>query len=279
MYMDQASGLRKMRQNNRVKVIAVSGGKGGVGKTNVTLNVAGAMAAQGKRVMVLDADLGLANVDVMLGLRVHRNLSHVLAGECTLDDIIVEGPYGMMIVPATSGTQSMVELSPVQHAELIRAFSEMKTQVDVLLVDTAAGISDMVLSFTRAAEELHLTQSAVSKQVAQLEDMLSHSLFQRIRRRLHLTCGVLALLLTQRHLAEHVAEQDQRGHEGRRSHRIAMAAGINREQRQHHAIEEGEEQHAHAQRRGYPEKAHQGETARGVCGNLPPAGRQIGIDQ
>ncbi|HHQ4597239.1 TPA: AAA family ATPase, partial [Aeromonas veronii] len=128
MYMDQASGLRKMRQNNRVKVIAVSGGKGGVGKTNVTLNVAGAMAAQGKRVMVLDADLGLANVDVMLGLRVHRNLSHVLAGECTIDDIIVEGPYGMMIVPATSGTQSMVELSPVQHAELIRAFSEMKTQ-------------------------------------------------------------------------------------------------------------------------------------------------------
>lgn len=154
MYMDQASGLRKMRQNNRVKVIAVSGGKGGVGKTNVTLNVAGAMAAQGKRVLVLDADLGLANVDVMLGLRVHRNLSHVLAGECTLDDIIVEGPYGMMIVPATSGTQSMVELSPVQHAELIRAFSEMKTQVDVLLVDTAAGISDMVLSFTRAAQDI-----------------------------------------------------------------------------------------------------------------------------
>ena len=154
MYMDQASGLRKMRQNNRVKVIAVSGGKGGVGKTNVTLNVAGAMAAQGKRVLVLDADLGLANVDVMLGLRVHRNLSHVLAGECTIDDIIVEGPYGMMIVPATSGTQSMVELSPVQHAELIRAFSEMKTQVDVLLVDTAAGISDMVLSFTRAAQDI-----------------------------------------------------------------------------------------------------------------------------
>lgn len=154
IYMDQASGLRNMRPSNGVKVIAVSGGKGGVGKTNVTLNVAAAMAADGKRVMVLDADLGLGNVDVMLGLRVHRNLSHVLAGECTIDDIIVEGPYGMMIVPATSGTQSMVELSPVQHAELIRAFSEMKTQVDVLLVDTAAGISDMVLSFTHAAQDV-----------------------------------------------------------------------------------------------------------------------------
>ena len=92
-FLDQASGLRKMRTNNRVKVITVTGGKGGVGKSNVTLNVAVAMAAQGKRVLVLDADLGLANIDVMLGLRVQRNLSHVLSGECTLDEIIVEGPW------------------------------------------------------------------------------------------------------------------------------------------------------------------------------------------
>ena len=112
------------------------------------------MAAQGKRVMLLDADLGLANIDVMLGLRVQRNLSHVLSGECTLDDIIVEGPYGLMIIPATSGTQSMVELKPAEHAGLIRAFSDMKTQIDVLLVDTAAGISDMVLSFSRAAQDI-----------------------------------------------------------------------------------------------------------------------------
>lgn len=152
--MDQASGLRKMRQNNRVKVVAVTGGKGGVGKSNVTLNVAVAMAAQGKRVLVLDADLGLANIDVMLGLRVRRNLSHVLSGECTLDEVIVEGPHGLMIIPATSGTQSMVELSAAEHAGLIRAFSELKTPVDVLLVDTAAGISDMVMSFARAAQDI-----------------------------------------------------------------------------------------------------------------------------
>lgn len=152
--MDQASGLRRMRQNNRVKVVAVTGGKGGVGKSNVTLNVAVAMAAQGKRVLVLDADLGLANIDVMLGLRVRRNLSHVLSGECTLDEVIVEGPHGLMIVPATSGTQSMVELSAAEHAGLIRAFSELKTPVDVLLVDTAAGISDMVLSFARASQDI-----------------------------------------------------------------------------------------------------------------------------
>ena len=99
---DQASGLRRMKQR-MVKVIAVTGGKGGVGKTNVTLNLAMAMAQMGKKVLVLDADLGLANCDVMLGLRVERNLSHVLSGEAELDDILVTGPFGIKIVPATSG--------------------------------------------------------------------------------------------------------------------------------------------------------------------------------
>nr|WP_232513385.1 MinD/ParA family protein [Zobellella denitrificans] len=142
------------KTNNRIQVIAVTGGKGGVGKTNITLNLASAMTALGKRVMVLDGDLGLANVDVLLGIRVTRNLSHVLRGECSLDDILVEGPQGIKIVPATSGNQSMAELSPLEHVSLIRAFGEMSTPLDVLLVDTAAGISDMVLSFARAAQEV-----------------------------------------------------------------------------------------------------------------------------
>ncbi len=154
--IDQASGLRNMKGLQKVKVIAVSGGKGGVGKTNVSLNTAISLAQIGKRVLVLDADLGLANVDVMLGLRVQRNLSHVLSGECEIDDIIIKGPAGVNIIPATSGTQSMVDLTPSEHAGLIRAFSDMQTQFDVLIVDTAAGISDMVLSFTRAAQDVML---------------------------------------------------------------------------------------------------------------------------
>lgn len=154
MIDDQASSLRKMKQSRLIKVIAVTGGKGGVGKTNITLNTAIAMAKQGKRVMVLDADLGLANVDVMLGLRVEKNLSHVLSGECTLDDVLVTGPHGIKIAPATSGSQSMAELSPTQHAGLIRAFSELRTPIDVLIVDTAAGISDMVLSFSKASQDI-----------------------------------------------------------------------------------------------------------------------------
>ncbi|MEP1447796.1 MAG: MinD/ParA family protein [Paraglaciecola sp.] len=154
MIEDQASSLRRMNQSRLIKVIAVTGGKGGVGKTNVTLNTAISLAQQGKRVMVLDADLGLANVDVLLGLRVEKNLSHVLSGECTLDEVLVEGPYGIKIAPATSGSQSMTELTATEHAGLIRAFSELQSQIDVLIVDTAAGISDMVLSFSKASQDI-----------------------------------------------------------------------------------------------------------------------------
>ncbi len=150
---DQANGLRRMNKQ-MVKVISVTGGKGGVGKTNVTLNLAMSLAQLGKRVLVLDADLGLANCDVMLGLRVEKNLSHVLAGEAELDDVIIDGPFGIKIIPATSGSQNMTELAPAEHAGLIRAFSELQTPVDVLLVDTAAGISDMVLSFSRASQDV-----------------------------------------------------------------------------------------------------------------------------
>ena len=151
---DQATGLRNMTLANKTKVVAVTGGKGGVGKTSVSLNTAIALAQSGKNVLVLDADLGLANCDVMLGLRVHKNLSHVLSGEATLDEILIEGPAGIKIVPATSGSIDMVELSPAQHAGLIRAFSELKTPVDVFVIDTAAGITDMVLSFSRASQDV-----------------------------------------------------------------------------------------------------------------------------
>ncbi len=137
-----------------VKVITVTGGKGGVGKTSVSLNLAAALSKLGKKVMLFDADLGLANIDVMLGLRVTKNLGHVLRGECTLKEIIHDGPLGLRIVPASSGLKEMVNLSVDEHAGLIRAFSSLEEDIDVLIVDTAAGISDMVLSFARAAQDV-----------------------------------------------------------------------------------------------------------------------------
>jgi flagellar biosynthesis protein FlhG len=152
---DQASGLRKMTAPSRpVKVIAVASGKGGVGKTNVSVNLGVALASQGKQVLLLDADLGLANVDVMLGLHPQYSLQHVLDGSKSLTEIIVEGPSGLKIIPAASGVQKMAELSPVEHAGMIQAFSELDQHIDILMIDSAAGIADSVTSFTRAAQEV-----------------------------------------------------------------------------------------------------------------------------
>jgi len=152
--LDQASGLRRMAKPKPVRVITIASGKGGVGKTNVSVNLALALAATGKDVTILDADLGLANIDVMLGLHSTQNLSNVMNGECDLEEILLEGPNGIKIIPASSGVKDMAEMSSAQHAGLVNAFSELSHNIDILLVDTAAGISDSVVSFSRAAQEV-----------------------------------------------------------------------------------------------------------------------------
>lgn len=152
--VDNGGFLRRVPGNRPVRVIAVSSGKGGVGKTNVTVNLAVALARTGQRVMLMDADLGLANVDVLLGLHPTWNLSHVIRGERSLAEVVVDGPAGVLVVPAASGMQSMAELSQSEYAGLICAFNEVSHYVDTLLVDTAAGISSSVTTFSRAAQEL-----------------------------------------------------------------------------------------------------------------------------
>jgi flagellar biosynthesis protein FlhG len=149
---DQASGLRRLHAP--VKVIAVASGKGGVGKTAAAVNLAVALALQGQRVLLLDADFGLANVDVLLGLRPQHNLSHVLSGECRLEEVIVSGPHGIEIVPAASGKKRMAELGVRENAGLIHAFSELTSSLDALVIDTAAGLSESVVSFAQAAHHV-----------------------------------------------------------------------------------------------------------------------------
>ncbi|MBQ0797238.1 MAG: MinD/ParA family protein [Zhongshania sp.] len=137
---------------NAVKVIAVSSGKGGVGKTNVSVNLACQLARRGNRVLLMDADLGLANVDIMLGLKPKWNLSHVLDGKCSIEDILLPGPDGISIIPAASGIKKMAELDNDQHAAIVRSLSALSGDYDVMIVDTAAGISDSVITFSRASQ-------------------------------------------------------------------------------------------------------------------------------
>ena len=151
---NQAAGLQLLKAVKPVQVIAVTSGKGGVGKTSVSVNLAVAMSLSGKRVMLLDGDLGMANVDVMLGLQPTYNLSHVVEGKCTLNDTLLKGPAGLMVVPASSGKRNMAELSAAENAGLVHAFSELHSPLDVLIVDTAAGIADSVITFSQAAQEV-----------------------------------------------------------------------------------------------------------------------------
>lgn len=152
--IDQASGLRRMANPKPVRVLAVTSGKGGVGKSNLAVNIAVEMANIGHKVILMDADLGLANVDILLGLRPEFNLEHVLNGERTLEEVMIEGPSGIKIIPAASGIQRMAELSVAENAGVIQAFSELNHPIDTLIVDTAAGLSDSVMAFTRAARDV-----------------------------------------------------------------------------------------------------------------------------
>jgi flagellar biosynthesis protein FlhG len=134
-------------------VISVTSGKGGVGKTNVSVNLALCLGRLGRRCVILDADLGLANVDVMLGLTPERNLFHVFHEGVSLSDILLPTPYGFSILPASSGISDMLSLSTGQKLELLEAVDVLEDSIDFLIVDTGAGINDNVLYFNLAAQE------------------------------------------------------------------------------------------------------------------------------
>lgn len=172
--MDQADGLRRLidrtrrkeawhgstspvppeaKRNHSPRVIAVSSGKGGVGKTNVVANLAFGLTLLRKRVLVLDADLGLANIDVLLGLTPRYTIEQFFNQEKRFSEIIIRGPGGMSIIPAGSGVMDLVHLSESQKLYLLSELELLAEEIDILLIDTGAGISSNVLYFNMAAHE------------------------------------------------------------------------------------------------------------------------------
>jgi flagellar biosynthesis protein FlhG len=148
------NGPGKRRRTKRPRIITITSGKGGVGKTNIVANLGFTLSRFGQKVLILDADLGLGNLDVLLGLTPDYNLSHVLRGEKTLSEVVVPGPGKLQILPAASGIEELTSLS---EAERRRVFGQLESFIhdfDMMLIDTAAGISSNVLYFNLNADEI-----------------------------------------------------------------------------------------------------------------------------
>ncbi|VDA99360.1 Flagellar synthesis regulator FleN [Olavius algarvensis spirochete endosymbiont] len=159
---DQAEKLRKIMevQSSQVKapeasgtrIIAVTSGKGGVGKTNLSINIAIAYSRLGKKVLVLDADLGLANVNVMMGVIPKHNLYHVIRKQKEMKDIIVDTPYGVQIVAGASGFSRIANLSEDERQHFVDDFTTL-SDADIIIIDTSAGVGSNVLAFVGAADD------------------------------------------------------------------------------------------------------------------------------
>ncbi len=162
---DQAAKLRQIVIENggaledttvqRLRSIAITSGKGGVGKTNIATNLAIALAEKtNKKIYILDADLGLANIDVILGITPRYNLAHVIRGEKKLEEILIKGPMGVNIIPGTSGVSELANLSKEERERFLEKLSSLEREDGILIIDTGAGIDDNVLDFVLSSDEV-----------------------------------------------------------------------------------------------------------------------------
>lgn len=136
-----------------LKIIGIASGKGGVGKTTISTNLAVALAEAGHQVMLFDGDLGLANAQLALGIQAEYNFSHVISGDKSLKEIVVRGPSGIYVVPGASGMGKMADLGESELQGIVQSFSEFEAPLDYLIIDAAAGISPSVITFLRACHE------------------------------------------------------------------------------------------------------------------------------
>ena len=147
------------KRPSRTKIVAITSGKGGVGKTNIVANLGIILSRMGKKILIFDADLGLGNLDILLGLAPRYNFSHVILGEKTISEILVQGPENILILPASSGIQELTQLNGGQTDKIVADLDSLIDPIDILLIDTAAGISSNVMYFNANAHEIMVVVS------------------------------------------------------------------------------------------------------------------------
>ena len=163
---DQATNLRNIMQNRKgstksvnltdTRILAITSGKGGVGKTCIAVNLAIAFKRLGKRVLIIDADLGLGNVDIILGIHTKYNLSHVISGNIAIADAVVETPSGILVLPGGSGLLHIADIDPTSLKRFLQQLAQIRDLADIIIIDTGAGISSRNLKLTLAASEVIL---------------------------------------------------------------------------------------------------------------------------
>lgn len=154
------------------RVLAVTSGKGGVGKTSTSVNLSIALAQAGSKVILLDADLGLANVEVLLGLNSIYNLQHVITGEKTMEQILVKGPGNVSIVPGTSGLAKLADLNERSRRNIMDGLRQLQEQADFIVIDTMAGIGRGAMTFVSAADEVLLVSTPEPSSIVDAYGML-----------------------------------------------------------------------------------------------------------
>ena len=185
--MDQAERLRELvsGKERRARVIAIASGKGGVGKTNLAVNLAIALAERGKRVIVVDVDIGLANADVLFSVEARAHLGHVLSGEISPLDALTEAPGGVLLLPGATSMRHLSDLEKTERDYLIQSFRDLEAYGDFLLIDTGAGISRNVVQFSASADEVIIVTcpepTAITDGYAMIKAISREKGFGRIR--------------------------------------------------------------------------------------------------
>ncbi len=215
---DQAARLRRLVAQTRegrdparlvravvpTRVVAVTSGKGGVGKTNVTTNLALALARRRQRVLVLDADLGLANVDIAMGLLPRYNLAHVLRGELELEDVITIGPLGVHLIASGSGIRELANLSDGARTRLLESLGSLKSEYDWLLIDTSAGLGKNVVGFVMAADEVLVVTTPEPTALADAYSMIKVIFQERPAARVRLVMNMVRDEVEAREVADKI---------------------------------------------------------------------------